>query len=380
MDIRVPQPSLLEGLLAVQRAVDHSGNVPQLGGVLIKTLENGLYLEGSDSHLFIRRHIDAEIDSPGAIVLPARYFVELVKRIPPENLRLSDSDNLICTLKWNSGQCEIHGYSAEGFLSIDECPSEGISIPAKALRKLIRETTFSAAKEESRPIFGGMLLLVEEGRMRAVCTDGVRLTVSEARSKPASSDADMASTQRSAAPARTEFNAIIPVRTLLELLRLTGDADQVNVALDEKGVYFTWNRTWVFSRLLSGRFPEYERVIPKQFKTSFRVDRNAFRSACDKASLMTKGVTNPILLEISEDSVTVRSNTPGVGEVVEVLEAIVEGEPLNVAFNARFLIEGLDVIEESTVFFGISGIEAPSVLKPAHSDDFLYVVLPLKIG
>lgn len=406
MDVRVPQARLLEALSAVQRAVDHSGNVPQLGGILVRTVEEGLYLEGSDSHLFIRRRIDAEVENPGAIVLPARYFVELVKRIPPVYLRLSDSENLVCTLKWASGQCEIHGYPAEGFMSIDEYPSKGTMVSAGALRKLIRETTFAAAKEEARPVFGGMLLLMKGDRMRGVCTDGVRLTISEARSRPVLAGAEAFCEPRGSGGEATggdlgeedkedevdegfgygdeeadaEINAIIPVRALLELLRLTDDADEVEVALDEKGAYFSWNGTWVFSRLLSGKFPDYERVVPREFKTSFRIDRDAFRSACDKASLMTKGVTNPIMLEISEDSVTVSSNTPGVGEVVEVLQAEVEGERMNVAFNARFLIEGLDVIEEKTVFFGISGTEAPCVLKPSHGDDFLYVVLPLKIG
>jgi DNA polymerase-3 subunit beta len=396
MKASVAQGRLLEGLLAVQRAVDQHSTVPQLSGVLIRTQKEGIILEGTDSNISIRRKVDAQIHESGAIVVPSKYFVEIVKRIPPVDITFQENNNLTCTVKWNAGECVIHGYSPEEFLSIDPWPTGGIRLPAKALRKLIKETTFAAAREDTRPTFTGMLLQADGEGMRGVCTDGVRLTISridsaspEPASKPEKEPTANDPEKQSGSAGDTEgeemrthlsLDAIIPARALSEVQRLTSDADEIVAVIENEGVYFRWNDTYLFTRLLSGKFPDYERVIPHNFQTVINVDKDEFRSASDKAYLMTKGVTNPITLEIGENEVTISSSVPGVGEVKEAIEASVQGDPMNIAFNARFLIDGLDVITEKSVVFAISGQEAPCILRPSVREDFIYIVLPLKIG
>ncbi|MEW8979705.1 MAG: DNA polymerase III subunit beta [Symbiobacterium sp.] len=365
MKILISQEGLNTALTTVARAVSTKNTIPVLSGIYLSARDGELTIRATDLELAIEAFTPCEVITEGEIVLPARYFADLIRRIPYGNIELSvDYQNYVATLRWGRSQYVIHGFSADQFPSIPDVEgASAFTVSQNLLRDLLRQTTFAAGHDESKPWLTGVLFKLRDNTLTGTATDGIRIAHAETTADNAGGHS---------------FSVIIPSRSLNELTRLlTGDDEaQVNIAVTANQVFFDLGKVRVISRLLEGQYPDVMRLVPQVYPTQVTLPRADFMEALERATLITKD--GAVKIGIQPDKVTITANTPEVGQVYEELSVeSMTGDPLDIGFNARFLLEFLKVLEESEFRFQCSGSRNPARLQPAGSNQFLYVVLPL---
>lgn len=364
MKITVSQENFSEALTTVSKAVSAKNTIPVLSGVYLEARGEGLQLRATDLELAMECSAAAQVQAPGAVVLPARFLTDLIRRIPFGDIELAvDTSNYTATLRWGKSQYLIHGFPPDQFPQIPS-PDAGASIcvPQPLLRDVLRQTTFAAAHDETRPYLTGVYFTVKADTLSAVATDSVRIAHSRMQVQNAGS---------------LQLGAIIPGRSLNELTRvLSGEAsDTVEIAVSSNQVYFDLGRVKVISRLLEGQYPDVMRLVPQQYQTAATIAREAFLEAVERAALITKD--GALKLRVDHQVLTITANAPEVGQVYEEIPLSLQGEPLEIGFNARYLVEGLKAVDEPEFVFDFSGSRNPARLRPNSSAGFVYVVLPL---
>ncbi len=373
MNITIAQKSLAAGISSVIRAVATSTTVPALNGILIEAGAgtSTLTLRASDAMITIEKRValtgDVAEGAAGGIVLPAKFFSDVVKKVPAGNVDIEvDEHNWTAKIAWSKGHCVLHGQAPSEFPKVDL--GDGVSkeqwapMTQAVLATLIDSTVFAASDNESRPVLTGALVEFREEGIRMVCIDGVRLAMRSVAMKMAISNLR---------------KAVIPAKSLKELSRLL-DAGNCWLAIGESYAYCNISDHARFStRLLEGQFPPYEHIIPSKFQYGIEVDAPALKDACTRAALLSGGDDHAIRLQCSDDGLLVTSSTPEVGKVREQLDCRLDGGPLEVGFNARFLTDGLEKVA-STAVLQANGAYSPMVLKSKNSDEFVYVAMPLR--
>lgn len=365
MKILIPQEGLNNILAIVSKAVSTKNSIPVLSGIYLSARDGKLTIRATDMELAIEAFTPCEVIDEGEVVLPARYFTDLVRRIPFGNLEISvDYRNFVATLRWGKSQYVIHGFSADQFPSLPDMDGAStFSVRQVLLRDLLRQTTFAAGHDESKPWLTGVLFKLRENQITGTATDGVRIAYAETSADNADGHS---------------FGIIIPSRSLNELARLLSGEEEavVNVAVTANQVFFDLGTIRVISRLLEGQYPDVMRLVPQNYPTQVVLQRAEFMEALERATLITRDGT--VKVGIQPDRVTITSNTPEVGHVYEELAvSSMEGDPLDIGFNAKFLLEFLKVVEANEFRFQCSGSRNPARLQPADDNHFLYVVLPL---
>jgi len=363
--ILISQEALNATLATVAKAVSTKNTIPVLSGVYLSAKGETLTIRATDMELAIEAVTPCEVVTEGEIVLPARYLTDLVRRIPYGNIELTvDYRSFMAVVRWGKSKYDIHGFSADQFPSLPDV--EGASTFTAGhlkLRELLRQTTFAAGHDESKPWLTGVLFKLRENRITGTATDGVRIAYAE-------TDANN--------PAGHSFSIIIPSRSLNELTRLlSGDENEVaRVSVTSNQVFFDLGKVRVISRLLEGQYPDVMRLIPQNYPTEVVLQRAEFMEALERATLIAKDGT--VKVGLASDKVVITSNTPEVGQVYEELPTnSMTGDSIDMGFNAKFLVDFLKVLEENEFRFQCSGSRNPARLQPASNTHFLYVVLPL---
>lgn len=364
MKVTVSQETFSEALHTVSRAVSAKNTFPVLSGVYLQSRPEGLLLRSTDLELAIECLAEAQIEEPGQVVLPARYLTDLIRRSPYGDIRLRvDPTNHVADVSWAKSHYRIHGFPADQFPVIPE-PGAGsdFAVPQPVLRDLLRKTVLAAAHDDTRPYLTGVCLTLSGERLSAVATDSVRIAHATAALGTATDK---------------QIQAIVPSRSLNELTRvLTGDEDDmVGVSVSENQIAFDLGRLRFVSRLLEGQYPDIMRLVPQQYGTVATVDKPGFIDAIERASLITKD--GAVKLAFDGSLLRITANTPEVGQADEEVNITLQGEPLEIGFNARYLIDGLKVLDGDAFLFEFSGARNPSRIRAADKDGFLYVVLPL---
>ena len=369
MKFTAAQSDLSQGLGIAARAVSSRNTLPILSGILLKTDKNRLQVAATDLEVALQVVLPAQIEEEGQIVLPARYLTEIIRRLPAGPVHVEvDASNYTATFFWERSHYTIHGQAADQFPQLLQPAGETtFRLGQGELRNLIRQTIFAASHDETRPILTGACFSIQPGLLEVVATDGVRIAF---RRQPLPEGPDQ-SPQR----------LVIPARSLNELLRLltSADASPVTVHLAPNQIFFDLDGVTLASRLLEGQYPDVLRLVPKQYETTMRLNVPAFHDACERASLIAREGSNAIKLSLSDAGAVITSNTPEVGQVYEELAAALEGSPLEIGLNPRFLADGLRVIDAEELVFEFSGSRTASRMRPAGKEDFFYVVLPIVI-
>ncbi|MCL5045792.1 MAG: DNA polymerase III subunit beta [Actinobacteria bacterium] len=368
MQFRASQSDLSLGLQTAAKAVSSKNTLPILSGILLKADRSRLNLTATDLELGIECQVPATVEVPGAIVLPAKYFAEIVRRIPSGDIRVSvDPQNFTATIRWERSQYIIHGFSPDQFPFLPQPQEEPVySVRQEVLRDLIRQTAFAVSHDEARPVLTGVCLTLTGKQVEMVATDGVRIAYRRG---------DLAGK----AEATDSVRLVIPGRAVNELARLlSGNEDDLaSVHLTENQVFFDLGELRLVSRLLDGQYPEVLRLIPQDYPTRVRLSIQEFHDACERAALIVRDGSNTIKLGITPEQMTITSSMPEVGQVYEELTAAVEGEGLEIGLNPKFLSDCLRVLDSEEFVFEFTGPKTPSRIKLADSDDFLYLVLPV---
>jgi DNA polymerase-3 subunit beta len=367
MHLTCPQDHLLRAVQTAGRAISPRASMPILGNVLLETTKNGAKLAATDLELGIEAFVSGTVTEGGAVTLPARILTDIVTNLPeaPVEITVADGESK-AVITSESVRFEILGLPATDFpLMPSEDGTVVVKFDAGLLRTMIRQTSFAVSTDETRPFLTGVYLTVEGEQGNLVATDGGRLAVRRARMRGA---------------ARSKVAAIVPSKTMAELVRVLGSVEgEVSVASHENQLIFSLPGMRFVSRLIAGQFPNYEQVIPKEFKQRITVGTERLLRGVRRASITAKDSANVVRLDAAEGRLTVSSNTPDVGRAQEDIEVSVEGDAIPVAFNAKFLIDALANIDAPDVHFDLTGPLSPGVLHPTSSADYVYVLAPVRV-
>lgn len=359
---------LSKAVTLVGRAVSTRVAMPILSNLLIETKKDSVKLAATDLDHGIQTEIPATVKQGGAVTLPARLFAEVVSNLPnaPVQLKVGNGGRDV------EVQCErvtydLIGLPAADFPLMPEPDSAAVvTMDAGALRTMIRQTAFAVSTDETRVFLTGLYLVLEDKEARMVATDGGRLAL---RSTTLTS------------PARQKVGVIVPSKTMHELVRaLSGLEGEVDISLAENQILFSLPGARLVSRLIPGPFPNYQQVIPQGHKQRLTVGTERFMSAVRRVAITARDSANVVRLQASSDELTLTSNTPEYGRSEETLQVTAEGETVPTAFNARYLMDCLSVLEADEVTLELTGPLSPGALRPVGQTDYTYVLAPVRVA
>lgn len=364
MQFTCEKSNLLDGISTVQKAVTGKSTMPILQGILIKATSEGLVMTGSDIDLSIETKVKTDVTTTGSIVVDSRLFGEIIRKLPNDIIQIKVIENKSIEIICQKSKFSLIYMNADDFPLLPNINENMIfSIPQKQLKSMIRGTIFATAQDETRPILTGVLFEVKDKKINLVALDGYRLAL---RSEYVDSE--------------NTISAVIPAKTLNEVGKILGDNDEnVNITFTPNHILFSIGETKIISRLLEGEFIKYNSIIPEEYNLKVIAKRNELLDSIERASLMAKeGNTNLIKLDIQEESIVITSNSQ-LGMVREETNIILQGQTLQIAFNSKYLIDVLKIMEEDEVILEFSSSVAPCIIKPKENVNNIYLVLPVRL-
>jgi DNA polymerase III subunit beta len=372
----IQRDSLLQSVQDVMKAVTSRTTIPILTGIKIVANEEGVTLTGSDSDISIESFIPkeeagdeiVEIKQPGSIVLQARFFSEIVKKLPTDTVEIEVHNNLQTIIRSGKSEFNLNGLDAEEYPHLPQISEEHVfKIPTDLLKGLIRQTVFSVSTSETRPILTGVNWKVENNELICIATDSHRLALRKAKLEAENTGS---------------YNVVIPGKSLTELSKILDDSsDSVDIVITENQVLFKAKHLLFFSRLLEGNYPDTGRLIPNESKTDVVVNTKEFLHAIDRASLLAREGRNNVVKfsTIEGGAIEVSSNTPEIGTVVEEIQSqSIDGEELKISFSAKYMMDALKALEGTEIQISFTGAMRPFVIRPLHDDSILQLILPVR--
>lgn len=363
---------LHEALQHVGRVVAGRTTLPILSNVLLEAKQAALRLVAYDMEIGAESTIAAEVDEEGALTVPARVLTDVVASLPDATVQISRRDQTLLGLVCGRSEYTINGLPAEEYPKLPEVGGEiAFQMPQSEMRDMIRTTVFAASTDETRAILTGILLRRDGDTLKMVATDSYRLAVRTA------------SHERVELPGEQEsWQAIIPARALQELSRMLDPADTetpVKVRAGEQQILFQVGPYTLVSRLIEGQFPNYERVIPAETERRIVVNRTDLQGAIRRAAIVARAEASKVVFRTQDGTLTISAESGDVGRAHEELAATVEGDEVEIAFNADYLTDVLSVIESDTVVWELTGALSQTVLKGSDEPDYIYVVMPMQL-
>jgi len=357
--------ALHQAVQTVQKAVSAKAQLSVLSGIYLAAADGQLELQATDYELGISCKIAADIQLPGKVVIAARYFQELVRKLSGETIQieLSTAER---SVQITSGSSTFNLLC----MPVEEFPvlkplinDQPIRLQTTILRELIQKTIFACSNDESRPIFTGALLLIEEGTITMVATNTHRMAY-----------------KKDTAASEHPLKMIIPAKMLSELGRIMPAGDEnVTIYNLKNQVAFVFDNVYFLSRIIEGQFPDFNRVIPTQFNTTVQLKTDDFLAAVERVSLLSSsGDYNVVRVEVTADSLLVRSNNPDVGKAVEQVAATVDGQQFEIAFNARYVTDILKHLDDPECIFQLIAPLSPASIKPLTDADYVYIITPVR--
>jgi DNA polymerase III subunit beta len=369
MKLTITREQMQEGLVAVAASVPAKTTLPILSNILLEATKDGIRLSGTDLDIAVSTSVSASVDQEGAITLPARKLVEIVRELPSAAIRLTASGEQRVTIECGRSRFRLLGLPREEFPAFPAVKFEGGWRTSSAqLQKLISHVAFAASTEESRPILNGVLWELRPERMRMVATNGHRLARMDVPVAPSGSSA--------------QADLIVPPKALEQIRRLFGAEDEVEIARNENHLGFRSSSTQIFTRLIEGPYPNYEQVIPRENDKSATADKAAFSAALRRMSIVASDQTHRIRMAFANGSCKLSVQTPDLGEAQEEITVSYEGDPLEIGFNAAYLLEILKYIPTDEVRMTFKAPERAATCEPVGWDDpasYLTLVMPLRL-
>ncbi|MCC6180155.1 MAG: DNA polymerase III subunit beta [Chloroflexi bacterium] len=378
---------LAEGLATVGRVVSSKSTLPVLANILLQTDGGQLKLAATNLDLAVSCWVGAKVDGEGAITLPARLLADYVGLLSAgEPLRLELRGTKV-HLACGRFEANISGIDAEEFPPVPTVTGgASFSVPAGTLKEAIQQVVFAAAADDSRPVLAGVLVTVREGTLTLAAADGFRLAVRKVKLDAVERE------DGGAPPPLADLSMIVPARALTEVARgLPGDDELVTVALtaDQSQVLFRHKQAEVVSRLIEGQFPDFNRIIPREAKTRVTVQTADFLRATKAAQVFARDNSMIVRLDLvpSEGGdealgkVVVQATSSEIGDNTGDVDASVEGEAQQVAFNGRYLRDALEALDAQQAFLEVTGPASPGVLRPASGPNgYLHVIMPMHVA
>ena len=348
-----------------QKAINSKTTLEILKGIYISAKDNSLKLTGYDLEIGIETFVSAEIIEEGSIVIDARLFGDIIRKLPDSFVEIeTDEDNNVYINCANS-KFKIKGDSANEFPSLPVVnENELYSMPQDILKNMIKQTVFAISQDQTKQVLMGELLEVTNQSVSLVAIDGYRLAVKSCPLENVSKD----------------IKVIIPGKTLTDLNSLLSTEDDIKIGFDEKNAMFIMDETKIITRLLEGEFIDYKKLLPREYNSKIKLNTKELQNSIERASLLSQSEKNNLIkLSIRDNSMAITSNTDK-GNVYEEVSLKLEGDYLDIAFNSRYFLEGLKNIDSEYIYIEFTSNVNPCIIRPADEVKYIYLLLPVRIA
>ena len=368
MKVSCSREDLFATLSSVSRVASTRSAIQALSGVQLVANGSGAELRATDMEVGLRVPLAAQVEQEGAVVLPARLLVDVVRSLPSGTvtleLRAAEQD---VELRSSNATFHIRTLRGEDFPPLPEPGGDTeVSVPAEAFVSTVNRVARSASRDETRPVLTGILVTAEGESLRMVATDSYRLSVKETTLDT---------------PLSGSFEANVPARALQELTRIVqaGGSDALTIGVRQNQIVFQAGGTVLSSRLIEGQFPNYRQLLPDAYDHELRVSAAELAEVVRRIALLAQK-NAPLRLAFAEGELTVSAQTPDVGEARESLPVPFSGEPLEIGFNPEFLRDGLESVESGDLVLKLISPVRPGLIESADGDGFLYLVMPIRLN
>ncbi len=368
MKLTISRDIFLGALQVVGRAVSSRAAIPSLGGIKLAATTNELTLSATDTEVGLTMTVsELAVEDEGTLLLPGRLLADVVRNLPGGEVSLAlRTEERDVELTAGSARFHLRTLALEDFPRLPAVEDDAATLPAAPLAETIDRVARAASRDEVRPILTGVLLQADGSTLTMVATDSYRLSVKHTELERA-------------LPA--PIGANVPARALRELARIVAQEapEDVSISLSPNQAVFGAGPVVLFSRLIEGQFPSWRQLIPESFEHEVRLPRAELVDVARRVSQLAQR-NAPLRFAFAEGELTVAAETPEVGDASEALPAPYSGEPLEIAFNPQFLIEGLESVDGDELAIKLSSPLRPGLLQPVGREDFSYLVMPIRLN
>jgi len=381
-------------LNTVQRAIAQRTTIPILTGLKIDVTREGLWLTGSDADLSIEAHLEVSdpsvqllVEKTGAIVLPARFFIDFIKKLSGKMVSLSLEDDNKVSIVSDQARVELFGIDAQNYPHLPQINTEeSIELSGALFKQLVNQTIVSVSTQESRPILTGVHFTITKQSVKAVATDAHRLSQRIVKLDESVSDTESNDSVNTLSEDDEDgYDVIVPSKSLVELIRTIEDDEDIRLMISENQILFQTTHFNLYSRLLEGNYPDTDRLIPESSNSVITINSNQLLQATDRASLMAHHEDdNAVKLTIMDGNVELSSYASEMGNVTEKLECeAVTGENITITFNPDYLKAALKTFDGSDIVLNFIASTRPFYMTPKSEDpidkaQFIHLITPIR--
>lgn len=372
MKFSIDTGSLLQAAQIASRAVASKTTIPALTGIYFEcTDQNTLILKATDLEIGIEHTVTANIQEVGSMVVPAKYLIEILRKLPNTEITLIKTpENNNLTINYKKSQISLNTFPTEQFSFLPNINNKHtVSINNELFANMIKKVSISFSHDITRPVLNGALFELRDNKLTLVSSDTYRLSLIETA---LSSDLE------------ENLNAIIiPSKALMELSRLIDKEENITIIIDNNQAQFVSNNIKIRVRLIDGKFPAYQNVIPDEYSTKIVADTRELLMSIERATVISSdenfNKTCTIKLEINDNNIHISSYSPNIGQLDDNLIVDKEGEDINISFNGNYLIDILKIIDTDKVIIELNGNLSPGIIKPFESSiNYLSLILPVR--
>ena len=369
MKIICEKDKILKAINSVTKAVASKTTMPILEGILIQTNDNEVKFTTYDLEIGIEYVIDSNVEEQGATVVNAIMFSEIIRKLPDTEIHISLNEKNLLVIECEGSLYKLATMNPDEFPELPQINVENsIEIEQNSLKEMIRKTIFAVSTEENRPIFTGCLFEIKNNKLNVVAVDGFRLAW---KSKFLQNHVN-------------DFTAVIPGRTLNEVNKIILDSfDLIKIGVAKNQALFEMENCKLVTRLLDGEFLNYASVIPENWETRVRVNKNALQNCFERISLISsssieKEKKYPVKVAIDIGKLTI-SCTNQTGDAKEEMYVSTEGQNLEAGFNPKYFLDALRAIDDEEIFVDFGTSISPCIIRPVDDGDYIYMILPIRL-
>ncbi len=364
MQFSCERQKLNDAVLNVQRVVSAKSSVPALEGILLTAKENSVRLCGFDLEIGMTTEIPADVKETGSIVMGAKLFGDIVRRLPGDRVDFSSDDKQVTQIDSGEAKFSVVGIPSEEYPELPRINGEtNVRLSSSTLKEMIHQTLFAVAENDAKPVHTGTLFEIGDGKIRLISVDGYRLAI---REEPIGN---------------AEKNSfVVPGKTLGEVMKLLGDGDdEVELQIGMRHILFRIGDYTVISRLLEGEFLDWRASLPKESSTEVRVSVSDLIGSLERVSLLiTERLRSPVRCLFADGCIRLSCST-AIGRANDKLDAKITGDDVEMGFNSRYLLDALHNTECDEVRIRLNGPLSPLTMLPCEGESFLFLVLPVRL-
>jgi len=370
MEFSVTKSALLDELSTTQGVIERKTTIPILSNLLVEAKESQLTITATDLELSIRTTCEAKIKKEGAGTIPAKKLLELVRLLPEGEIKVKLLENHWVEIVSDRKKYKLVGMAKENFPALPVMPHTLVKIPAPIIENLIRKTKFAISMEESRYTLNGGLLILKPDTMAMVATDGHRLALAETDHKLTSLNG--------------EVKVLIPKKAMDEVEKLSsaaGSDAHIEFAKDESHLFFQVGHRLLISRILTGQFPNYEAVLPRDNNKNVVLERAELSDAVRRVSQLADQRSHAVKLAVSKEGIEISASSPEYGEAKESIEKEFKGEPIAIGFNSSYMLDFLGAAADGPISIELKDEQSAGQMRPLADESYRYryIIMPMRI-